>query len=81
MPSREKIAGWLREAGFAFIAVNCKPLQDQFNDRAAQVENMRCETCDRYVTGDDDESCTFNQIEYQGKGFGCFFHKPKEVTK
>ena len=52
----------------------------RFEDRATQVENMRCETCERYVSGEDDEACTFNQIEYQGPGFGCFVHKPKELT-
>ena len=48
MPSREEIAGWLQEAALAFRAVNCKPLQDQFAKRAAQVANIRCDTCKRY---------------------------------
>ena len=76
-PLIEEIAKWLREAA---------PYLDEKTERmylkrAAQVENMRCEMCDRYVPGEDDEACTFNQIEYQGPGFGCFFHKPKEVNK
>ena len=91
MPSRDEIAEWLREAeaalkdyellaGTSFLSHEIQCLHEDFAYRAKQIENMRCETCERYVPGEDDEACTFNQIEYQGPGFGCFFHKPKEIT-
>ena len=90
MPSREEIVGWLREVEQEYkqLASDIKhpfnrvalKAQIKWGKRAKQVENMRCETCERYVSGEDDEACTFNQIEYQGPGFGCFFHKPKEIT-
>ena len=89
MPSREEIVGWLKKEGDSTSKIwadligpeRAEEKAAKWYQRAAQVENMRCETCDRYVTGEDDEACTFNQIEYQGLGFGCFVHKPKEVNK
>ena len=96
MASREEIAKWLREATLTerSIALACVsgifPVRFKqealehaaiFEERAVLVENMRCETCERYVPGEDDEACTFNQIEYQGPGFGCFSHRQKEVNK
>ena len=95
MPSRKEIAQWLREAeaalhdyevflqgtGRLFASHEIQCLHEDFAERAKQVENMRCETCERYVPGEDDEACTFNQIEYQGPGFGCWFHKSKEDNK
>ena len=74
MPSREEVVGWLREAGLAFKAVNCKPLQDQFNERAAQVEAMRCETCDWY--GDNQQCNRHNGFLFQDDG--CFRWEEKE---
>lgn len=93
MPSREEISQWLRDGANEVsntyrhmpkktrIAIGVQQIIDNMRDRASQVENMRCKTCDRYVPDEDDEACTFNQIEYQGPGFGCFFHKPKEGNK
>ena len=93
MPSRKEIAGWLRERADQLFR-EAQRLENDFGqrdaclaraveweDRSALVENMRCETCERYVSGEDDEACTFNQIEYQGPGFGCFFHRQKEVNE
>ena len=91
--SREEIVAWLRDGANEISntyrhmpkktreAIGVQQIIDKMRNCAAQVENMRCEMCDRYVTGEDDEACTFNQIEYQGLGFGCFSHKPKEVNK
>ena len=80
MPSREEIAGWLREA--ADLAYDYSPegvrLWDIFDQRAAQVENMCCETCDNYIPEEVGESCILKQIDYQGKSFGCFSWEAKE---
>lgn len=94
MLSREEIAEALNVArGFAlelagrFAIENnvdgedvCIDYSHKFEQLAAQIENMRCETCERYVPGEDDEACTFNQIEYQGKGFGCFHINQRRTT-
>lgn len=45
MPSREKIAGWLREAATSCGAFGEHSKAEKFRQRVAQVESMRCETC------------------------------------
>lgn len=94
MPSREEMAAWLRGAGkideaLARMSV-AGPASYEFaipwNERAAQVEAMRCETCEHYElpytesrTYDSiPDKCAKKQIRGQGKDFGCFNHEPKE---
>ena len=86
MPSREDIAGWLREMEQEYkeIADGIRGpfrgpvLKDQikWGKRAAQVENMRCGNCSRLfiVTGGDGEGIP---CPWSGSG-GCWRFKQKE---
>lgn len=89
MPSREEIAGWLREAGkvdaaLARVCVSKAKINDfcaPWEDRAAQVENMRCENCEYWNPpnnrGYDDFCNTVNEVYNMGPNFGCWNFKQK----
>lgn len=79
MPSREEIAGWLREA--ADLAYDYSPegvrLWAKFDQRAAQVENMRCKTCKHRDIG----WCAVQDRGIYNFDSNCFSHEPKETQK
>ena len=96
MPSREEIAEWLREAATteralaAACATGTMPLRFMqeaidrailFEQRAAQVDAMRCETCEQYepATDETDDECLHPTmlVRNQCKSFGCFAHEQK----
>ena len=91
MPSREEIAGWLKEAeaalkdyellaGISFLSHEIQCLHEDFADRAAQIEAMCCETCKHYfsASGGYYEKCRLKLLSEQGKEFACFSFEPKE---
>lgn len=85
--TREEIARAFRDAQetineLAVFSGNYPPKHQPFADRAAQVEQMRCETCakelDYKISGRaliGNYTCK-TPCPWQGCG-GCFNHKPK----
>ena len=78
MPSREEIAGWLREAALIVdytVAIDTPgPIKKSvFHQRASQVEAMRCENCNKV------SDCVAYLVMGQvAKDFGCLLWKSKE---
>jgi len=94
MPSREEIASWLREAeaalndyesllegiGRRIASHDIQCLHEDFADRAAQVEAMRCETCNYYelyspFLGKTGKCAKFDRL--RPPDFCCFDHEQK----
>lgn len=89
MPTREEIAAWLREA--AKLTRDSK-YEEIFEQRAAQVESMRCETCQwwdnsPWQVSPETRLCLFPEkrgnaeswsgMTECGPKFGCFHHEQK----
>ena len=73
MPSREDMVSQLQEAAGALVLCGMDDLAEILKQRAAQVENMRCETCKKKV---NKSFPPFNLCPYVGCG-GCFAHEQK----
>ena len=90
MPSREEIVKWLNEAAEHFDSIgdvyksnSALTIKNKYLEHAAQVEAMRCETCNQWhpTEGLRSDYCTgmkWNEVDKMGPDFGCFSHKPKE---
>lgn len=101
MPTNKEIAEWLREAasqttklsqyqhalGYVKTAEETNEKISTWRERAAQVEQMRCETCLHYqeywkrVTNYNKltNCCQKGFVHGQGPDFGCWQWKAKEV--
>lgn len=85
--TREEIVRAFRDAqetinALAALSGNDFSKYQPFSDRAAQVEQMRCETCanDGIVSVDETASALVAiRCPWRGCG-GCFQHKPKIST-
>lgn len=102
MPAREEIAAWLREEKFMYeqfstiIKGTTKDLLlarvEVIEERAAQVEAMRCETCQwwdnsPWQVSPETRLCLFPEkrgnaeswsgMTECGPKFGCFHHEQK----
>lgn len=83
MPSREEIAGWLREAALIVdytVAIDTPgPIKKSvFHQRASQVEAMRCENCSYYQNPVQNLGWCEQHQERFHPGEGCFFWELKE---
>lgn len=68
---REEIAAWLREAAEHSERMGYKHLKEYFLKRTAQVDAMRCETCNNRSYS---HCSKFNQ-HILGLEEGCFHHE------
>ena len=78
MPSREEIASWLREAALIVdytVAIDTPgPIKKSvFHQRAAKVEGMRCENCNK-----SPDYVAYLVMGQVAKDFGCLLWKSKE---
>lgn len=76
MPSREEIVSCIREAA---NLTRDSQYEEIFEQRAAQVESMRCVECKK------SKGASVNAVTFCNKFFvnfphdhGCFAHEPKE---
>lgn len=94
MPSREEIVEWLLEAeailkdyeslleniGRRMASHDIQCLHEEFAERAAQVSDMRCETCAKKVTAKpfihNSSSYLVEHCPWQDCG-GCFQYEQK----
>ena len=89
MPSREEIVEWLREAGRIDVALarmngagdeGSKDFALPWEQRAEQVEAMRCEACDKKIVAKpsyhNSSSYLVEHCPWQDSG-GCFSHEQK----
>lgn len=83
MPSREEIVEWLKKEGdntvlFWVNIIGTKRAKEKASiwyNRAAQVENMRCENCNKVS-----DCVAYLVIGQDAKDFGCFSYEPKEAN-
>ena len=85
MPSREEIADWLRYGADEIlnpyrpipkktrIAIGVQQIIDKIKDCATQVENMRCENCNKVS-----DCVAYLVMGQDAKDFGCFSYETKE---
>ena len=83
MESREKIAAWLGEAAEHSKRMGYAHLITYFENRAAQVAAMRCETCVYWVADirwnrDKVRECTAMGDKMTPPEYGCFVYKLAE---
>ena len=86
MPTREELASWLREAGRNDVALarmhGAGPGAESFyplwEQRATQVEAMRCETCQHGYDFDYECRNLDTEIENCGPNDGCFHHEERK---
>lgn len=81
MPSREEIAQWLKKEGDSTVRIWADLIGIEranekaaiWYDRAAQVENMRCENCNKVS-----DCIAYLVMGQNAKDFGCFSYEAKE---